>query len=132
MTSAQWLEAAIERAGAIAGSIHRHADALLVLDAAVGLPPSVLEAVRTVPSGKGMAGLAWERGCPVQTCNLQTDATGDVRPGARAVDARAAVALPIYDGAGALRAVVGFAFVDERTLDPETLEALSQLASTLP
>ena len=79
-----------------------------------------------------MAGLAWERGCPVQTCNLQTDTTGDVRPGARAVDARAAVALPVYDGAGALRAVVGFAFVDERTLDPETLEALSQLASTLP
>ncbi len=132
MTSALWLETAVERAGAIAGSVHRRADALLVLDAAFGLPPAVLEAVRTVPSGKGMAGLAWERGRPVQTCNLQTDSTGDVRPGARAVDARAAVALPVYDGDGVLRAVVGFAFADERTLEPENLDALGRLASTLP
>ena len=124
MTSAQWLEAAIERAGAIAGSIHRHADALLVLDAAVGLPPSVLEAVRTVPSGKGMAGLAWERGCPVQTCNLQTDATGDVRPGARAVDARAVERIDALSGGnhgnqpGEPRQRGAWLYAGERSLQP--------------
>ena len=58
-----------------------------------------------------MAGLALERNRPVSVCNIQTDRSGDVRPGARAVNAQAAAALPIHDPAGDVRAVVGIAFM---------------------
>ena len=122
--------------GGCAGTVHCHeasADGdVLRLAAATNIPASVLAAVETVPLGKGMAGLAWARGVPVQTCNLQTDTTGDVRPGARAVAAQAAVALPVFDESRALRAVVGFAFREGRLLEGEPLAALAALAATLP
>jgi hypothetical protein len=79
-----------------------------------------------------MAGLALERNAPVQTCNLKTDTTGDVRPGARAVDAKGAVALPVRDQAGQVRAVVGIAYADERELTEAALAELSVAASRLP
>lgn len=128
-----WLEAALAEHGAFAGTVHRRCpDERLHLIAAVNIPEGVQAAVRTVPLGKGMAGLAWARGVPVQTCNLQTDTTGDVRPGARAVDAQAAVALPVTGEGGEVRAVVGFAFREERTLAPEFLAALAACAAALP
>ncbi len=132
-----WLERFVEQEGAIAGTVHlrrrqAEGDDALELTAAVRIPPPVIEATRTIPKGKGMAGLAWERDRPVQTCNLQTDATGDVRPGARAVDARAAVAIPVRDAHGQLRAVVGIAFLGERELTPSELARLEMTAAALP
>ena len=79
-----------------------------------------------------MAGLAWERDQPVHTCNLKTDTTGDVRPGAKAVDANAAVAIPIHDATGALRGVVGIAFMGERDITEAELDALTRQAEALP
>jgi len=131
-----WLVAALARQGAFAGTIHlydaAHDD--LRLAAAANIPESVLRAVATIPRGKGMAGLAWERRAPVQTCNLQTDETGDVRPGARAVDAQAAVALPVFDRgpSAGLRGVVGFAFRGARPLTDAALARLANEADGLP
>jgi L-methionine (R)-S-oxide reductase len=131
-----WLAAALARQGAFAGTIHLYdaAHDVLRLAAAVHIPEPVLRAVATIPRGKGMAGLAWERRVPVQTCNLQTDDTGDVRPGARAVDAQAAVALPVFDRgpAAGLRAVVGFAFRGERAFTDAELARLTAEADGLP
>ncbi len=79
-----------------------------------------------------MAGLALERNEPVSTCNLHTDVSGDVRPGARAVDAQAAVALPVTDEAGEVRATVGLAFDGERELEGEELARLREAAQGLP
>jgi hypothetical protein len=42
-----------------------------------------LRAVQIVPIGKG-TGLAAERKEPISVCNLQTDSSGDARPGAKA------------------------------------------------
>ena len=83
-------------------------------------------------SGKGMAGLAWQHDKPIQTCNLKDDNSGAVKPGAKAVDARAAVALPVHDAAGAVRAIVGLAWMDERVLDDATLDAISRDSASLP
>ncbi len=79
-----------------------------------------------------MAGLALERDEPVTTCNLKEDASGAVKPGARAVNARAAVAFPVHDETGAIGAVVGIAFPDERTLGSDELRALALSAADLP
>jgi hypothetical protein len=98
----------------------------------VRIPEKVIAVTRTIPRGRGMAGLAWERGKAVSTCNLTTDATGDVRPGAKAVDAKAAAAVPVFDARGELRGVVGIAWNDERDLDDTTLAALTEAVATLP
>jgi len=54
----------------------------LYLTAAHNIPPHVVQIVAHVPHGKGMAGVAQVRKAPVQTCNLQTDASGTIKPGA--------------------------------------------------
>jgi L-methionine (R)-S-oxide reductase len=105
---------------------------MLALVAWRAIPPSVIERTRVIPKGKGMAGLAWERDQIVQACDLKTDSSGDVQPGARAVDARAGAAIPVHDGAGAVRAVVGIAFAAERNFTPTELEGFTRAAETLP
>jgi hypothetical protein len=128
----RWLESYLAGHGAVAGTIHLRAADALELRAAVNIPPRVVEVTRTIPKGKGMAGLAWERDQPVSTCNLKTDATGDVKPGARAVDAGAAVAIPIHTADGALRGVVGIAFAGERDMDQAELDQLTAEAEAAP
>lgn len=129
-----WLESFLAQRGAIAGTIHTRAaqDEQLHLRAAVRIPLKVQEITRLIPKGKGMAGLAWERGVPVTTCDLQEGGNEDVRPGARAVQAHAAVAIPVQGQDGELRAVVGIAFSDEREFDNADLKAMTVAAATLP
>ena len=79
-----------------------------------------------------MAGLALERRIPIQTCNLKEDESGAVKPGAKAVDAKAAVAIPVKSVDDTARAVVGIAFPDERLFSESDLVALGDSAATLP
>lgn len=128
----EWLRALLARHGAVAGTVHVVRGDQLAIAAAVNIPPKVQEITATIPMGKGMAGLAWQHDRPIQTCNLKEDSSGAVKPGAKAVDARAAVAIPIHDGAGAIRAVVGLAWMDERELPEPTVTAIANDASGLP
>ncbi len=91
-----------------------------------------MEIVRQVPRGKGMAGLAFEHNEPISTCNIKDDSTGRVRPGAKAVNAQAAVAFPVHDAQGAVRAVVGIAYAETRELKQSELDQLAAQASALP
>jgi signal transduction protein with GAF and PtsI domain len=82
------------------GTIHLlGSDGLLHLKAATaGMPDAVRAVIDTIPVGKGMAGLAVERREPVNACNIQTDTSGDVRPGARATGLAGAIVVPIFSG----------------------------------
>lgn len=106
------------------GTIHVLGDdgALHLTAASAGIPQVVLETVRVVPVGKGMAGLAVERKQPVNACNIQTDTSGDVRPGARATGLQGSVVVPILRGDIAVGAL-GVATRHERTFtsDEEAL-----------
>jgi L-methionine (R)-S-oxide reductase len=126
-----WLESFAAANGAMAGTIHLQKGEDLELVAALNIPPPVVATVRHVPRGKGMAGLAQVRKEPVQTCNLQTDDTGRIKPGAKAVDARAAVALPVLTASGEVHAVVGIAFNEEGELSSERERALMAAAAKL-
>ena len=128
----EWLESFIAGQGGIAGTVHVRRGEDLYLAAAQNIPPPVVAIVARVSHGKGMAGMAQVKRSPVQTCNLQTDETGSVKPGARAVDAQAAIALPVLDGAGAVRAVVGIAWSREGEIGPEQEQAMMKLAASLP
>ncbi len=96
------------------GTIHwLGADGLLHLAAHRAIPAEVLERIQTIPIGKGMAGLALERAVPVTLCNLQTDTSGDARPGAKATGMGGSIAVPILSGERAI-GVLGVAQAGER------------------
>jgi len=126
------LDLTIAHFRADSGTIHMlEADGLLHLKAASrGLPEAVLAIVRTVPVGKGMAGLAVERAEPVGACNIQTDGSGDVRPGARATGMEGAVVVPILDGEKATGAL-GIANRSERTFSGEETALLIEVGRAL-
>jgi GAF domain-containing protein len=97
----------MEHFGADTGTIHLlESDGALHLKAAsAGIPRPVLDAVRLVPIGKGMAGLAVQRKEPVSVCNLQTDASGAARPGAKATGMEGALVVPLLIGDEAVGAL---------------------------
>ncbi len=106
------------------GTIHRLAQGQLELCAHTpGMPPPVLERIRIIPVGKGMAGLALERRAPVTACNLQTDTSGDVRPGARATGLQGSLVVPILHD-GEPHGTLGIANREERTFAAEEVALL--------
>lgn len=127
-----WLQDTLARLNATSGTVHLHENGGLRLAAAINIPPPVQQIVQWVPNGKGMAGLALQRGEPVQTCNLQEDRSGNVKPGAKAVNAQAAIALPVRDDHDRIRAVVGIAFQQEREFTESDLDEFSRTMATMP
>lgn len=92
------------------GTIHDldPATGMLRLRAERGIPPTILERVRTFPIGKGMGGLAAQRREPVQVCNLQTDSSGVAKPSAKETHMQGCIAVPMLPG-GRLAGVLGVA-----------------------
>ena len=131
-TVQNWLSDYVAEVAAVAGTVHMTENGGLRLAAAVNIPEKVQEVVAWVPSGKGMAGLALERGEAIQTCNLQEDRSGAVKPGAKAVNAQAAVAFPVRGRDGVIVAVIGVAFDDEREIPSDELDRLTASAATMP
>lgn len=126
-----WLQAFLAEQGGVSGTVHVNENGTLKLASAVNIPEKVRQIVAIVPNGKGMAGLALQRGEPIHTCNLKEDASGSVKPGAKAVDAQAAVAIPVRGTDGGIFAVVGIAFPDEREWSEEDLKRLTTAAAGL-
>jgi L-methionine (R)-S-oxide reductase len=126
------LHSIISHFRADSGTIHMlESDGVLHLKAASqGLPEAVLAAVRLVPVGKGMAGLAVERGAPVDTCNLQTDASGNVKPGAKATGMEGAIVVPIFKDNKAVGAL-GIANRATRTFSAEETALLLEAGRTI-
>jgi hypothetical protein len=95
------LQKALAELQAHSGTIHTKAaeHKLLLLAAWAGpMPEPVLNVIKEIPWGKGMAGAAAERVEPVGTCNLQTTSNPDVRPGAKATQLRGALVVPMMLG----------------------------------
>ncbi len=126
-----WLERFLTDQGAAAGTVHLVVGSDLHLAAAHNIPPALLERVAWVPEGKGMAGQAQVTKMPVQVCNLQDEPPGKINPMARLVGGTTAVALPVIDAAGAVRAVVGLSYTEEHDIDAVAEATLMSAAATL-
>ncbi|MBZ5592255.1 MAG: GAF domain-containing protein [Acidobacteriia bacterium] len=120
------LDLTLKHFGADTGTIHLlESDGVLHLKAASsGIPEPVLQAVKLVPIGKGMAGLAVERKEAVSVCNLQTDASGNARPGAKATGMEGALVVPVLSGDRAVGAL-GIANRAPRAFTPEETALLT-------
>ena len=102
------LGAALTHFDCQAGTIHLLRDGVLKIAAHKNIPPPVVQIVETVPIGKGIAGLAAERLEPITICNLQTDNSGQAKPGAKATGMEGSVAVPMLLD-GKLQGVLGIA-----------------------
>ena len=134
---AEALSAVVDHFRADSGTVHSLAEDghLHLVAATPGLPPQVLETIQTIPVGKGMAGLALERRQPVDACNIQTDSSGSVRPGARATGLAGAIVVPMFRGDEAV-GTLGIGNREERNFSAAEIEALLEagrvFASRLP
>lgn len=111
--------------GAAMGTLHRLGDDghLHLVAASPGIPPPVLEASRRIPLGKGIAGEAAATGKPVTLCNLQTDASGVARPGAKATGLGGSLCVPTLDGDRVV-GTIGIGWMGERAISDDETEAL--------
>ena len=115
------------------GTIHMlESDGMLHLKAASkGIPEAVLNLIRVVPVGKGMAGLAAQRREPVTVCNLQTDTSGDVRPGAKQTGLEGAIVVPMFDAKNTVVGTLGIANRAERTFTNQETDLLIECGEAL-
>jgi len=103
---------------------------VLKLAAHRNIPPPVVQIVETVPIGKGIAGLAAERREAITICNLQTDASGQARPGARATGMEGSLAVPMLAGSE-LRGVLGIAKAGAYDWPATETDLLTQFAAAV-
>ncbi|HEY1662773.1 MAG TPA: GAF domain-containing protein [Verrucomicrobiae bacterium] len=71
---------------------------LLHLSAQVGLPPQLMDVIKTIPVGKGIAGQVVAQDKPVTICNLQADSSGVAKPGAKQTGVGGALCVPVREG----------------------------------
>jgi GAF domain-containing protein len=133
--AASWDEALariLAKFGADSGTIHTLGDdgVLQLRAASAGIPQVVLDTIQRVPVGKGMAGLAVERRQPIDACNIQTDTSGDVRPGARATGLQGSIVVPMLRGDAATGAL-GIANRRERTFTAAETALLVEVGRVL-
>ncbi|MBK8270877.1 MAG: GAF domain-containing protein [Planctomycetes bacterium] len=116
----------------VVGTLHRlnPATNLLELVAQRGVPDAILDRVRAIPIGKGMAGLAAERLEPVQVCNLQTDTSGAAKPGAKMTEMEGSLSAPILVE-GHLRGTIGIAMPRPHEFDEAERNLLMQIGSII-
>ena len=126
------LDDAIAHLNADSGTIHVKDPErmVLLLAASTNIPMQVLEVVREVPWGKGMAGLAVERLQPVSVCNIQSTLSSDVRPGARATGVQGAIVVPMLK-AGHSVGALGIGSAGDREFNAEESAWLLDFAGRL-
>ncbi len=128
----QLLQATIQHFQVETGTLHLLGpDGLLHLRASAGsLPPPVMEAIRTIPVGKGIAGQAVALARPVSICNIQTDTSGVARPGARQTGVQSSLCVPLMVGEQPVGAL-GIGTARERDFTAAEVSLLLEAARTI-
>lgn len=102
----------------------------LHLAAQVGLPPQLLDIIKTIPVGKGIAGQVAAQNKPVSICNLQTDSSGVAKPGAKQTGIGGSLCVPIRAG-GKLIGTLGVGTVRPYEYTPEEARELEEISSRI-
>jgi L-methionine (R)-S-oxide reductase len=126
------LRAVLKHFNSETGTIHKldPEKQLLHLVAQVGLPPHMLDIVKTIPVGKGIAGETAAKRHPVTICNLQTDTGGVAKPAAKQTGVGGALCVPIYAG-DKLVGTFGIGTMREHEYTAAEINELQDIAKTL-
>lgn len=89
------------------GTLHRAEGNFLYLVGQIGVPDFLLEKIRLIPFGKGIAGVAAEKKEPVELCNLQLDLGGIAKEDARKTEVSGSLAIPILTHSGEVLGTIG-------------------------
>lgn len=103
---------------------------LLHLAAQVGLPPQMLDVIKTIPVGKGIAGQTVAQNKPVTICNLQTDTSGVAKPGAKQTGVGGALCVPLYRNEKIV-GTLGIGTRRQHEYTPEETERLQEIADLI-
>jgi len=103
---------------------------LLHLTAQVGLPPQMLDVVKFIPVGKGIAGQTVAQNKPVTVCNLQTDTSGVAKPGARQSGVGGALCVPMHRD-GKIVGALGIGTMRQHEYTPEETKRLQEVANLI-
>jgi L-methionine (R)-S-oxide reductase len=103
---------------------------LLQLAAQTGLPPQILEVVKIIPVGKGVAGECAQKNMPVTICNLQTDTTGVAKPAAKQTGVGGALCVPVHRG-GEIIGTFGIGTRREHEYSAAEINAVQDIANSL-
>lgn len=120
----------------VTGTVHilNPVSGLLELKAQRGIPDSIIEQVRSIPIGKGMAGLAAKRRAAVQVCNLQTDESGKARPAAKDTKMEGCIAAPMFLASGGhdeLFGILGVAMPNAHDFSDEEISRLEDFGRVI-
>jgi L-methionine (R)-S-oxide reductase len=103
---------------------------LLHLTAQMGLPPQMLDIVKTIPVGKGIAGQTVAQNKPVSICNLQTDTSGVAKPGARQTGVGGALCVPVRKD-GKIVGTIGIGTMRQHEYTAEETQRLEAVADLI-
>jgi L-methionine (R)-S-oxide reductase len=95
--------------------------------AQVGLPPQMLEVVKTIPVGKRIAGQVIAQSRPVTICNLQTDTSGVAKPGAKQTGVGGALCVPLRNG-DKIVGTLGIGTARQHEYSPDEMRKLEDIA----
>jgi putative methionine-R-sulfoxide reductase with GAF domain len=114
------------------GTIHQldRERQLLHLSAQMGLPPQLLDVVKTIPVGKGIAGQTVAQNKPVTICNLQTDTSGVAKPAARQTGVGGALCVPMRKD-GEIVGAIGIGTMRPHEYTPEETRRLEAIANLI-
>ncbi len=98
----------------------------LHLAAQIGLPPALLDAVKVIPVGKGIAGQVVARGAPVTICNLQDNKGGVARPSAKQTGVGGALCVPLRVG-GVMVGTIGIGTIRLHEYTAEETKSLEEV-----
>ena len=103
---------------------------MLHLRAQKGLPPQMLDVIKTIPVGKGIAGQTAAQNKPVTICNLQTDTSGVAKPGARQTGVGGALCVPIHKD-GVVVGTLGIGTRRQHEYTPDETKRLQDAAGVI-
>jgi L-methionine (R)-S-oxide reductase len=127
----KFLQDTISEFDCVSGTLHRMEGNTLELVAYQGIPEPIIDRIREVPIGKGMAGLAAQEEEPVQICNLQTDDSGIAESRARDTGMEGSIAAPVFNSDGELRGTIGIAKSEAYEFSDAECEELLNTASEI-
>jgi L-methionine (R)-S-oxide reductase len=128
----QVLQAVLAQFHSETGTVHLLDDEkqMLYLASQVGLPPQMLEIVKAIPVGKGIAGQVIAQNKPVSICNLQTDSTGVAKSGAKQIGVGGALCVPIRHNDKTV-GTLGIGTIREHEYSPAEINSLLELSRKL-